>query len=360
MTKRRYKISQLTLSLCLAIGLISAVNGQTPQPTPKKEPAPATPKREMPPKPMSVPIPVGPRAMPPQGERVTTEKSIMVAPDVSIKLCVLEGKLKINGWERDEVRLFVKEGSRAGIKVLEKGGESGKPVWLLVSNMSRPGAGRGQFSDCIYGETVEMDVPMKASLTVSGRTTHTTVDSVKKIIIQNVEGNIALRNIPGGISATTYQGDVSVENSSGAISLESAEGNVIAFEVNPGQIGDLFKAKTNSGAISLQRVEHRQIEANSISGSLLFNGKFLSGGLYRFKTSAGSIRMLLPADSLCTVKASYGYGVLSSELPLKIITQNVTSGGKNVVGTIGEGDAAAGATVNLTTVSGRIGIGKQP
>jgi hypothetical protein len=42
-------------------------------------------------------------------------------------------------------------------------------------------------------------------------------------------------------------------------------------------------------------------------------------------------------------------------LPLKVVTENVTSGGKNVVATLGAGDA----TVNLTTSSGSIGIRKQ-
>lgn len=347
MIKRSNKLVRLTLSLCLFLGIAAATNGQTPPPA--KETKPGKPMTHPPPGPM-------PRIYGiPQTERVTSEKSIMVDPDASIKLCVLNGKLKINGWERSEIRLFIKDGSRAGIKVLEKDGESGKPVWLLISNLSRPGAMGGSVSDCISGESIEMDVPVKASLSVSGRTTQTTADSVRKIYVKNVEGNIALRNIAGGITASTYQGDVSVENSGGAISLESATGNVIAYDVKPGQIGDLFRAKTNSGTISLQQVDHRQIEANSISGSVLFNGKFLTGGIYNFKTSNGSIRMLIPESSSCTVKAAYGFGMFDSDLPFKVVTQNVSTGGKNVVVILGSGDAA----VNLTTTSGSIGIKKQ-
>jgi DUF4097 and DUF4098 domain-containing protein YvlB len=217
----------------------------------------------------------------------------------------------------------------------------------------RPGP--PQASECLSGERIEIDVPMKASMNVTGRTTATEIDSVKKAFVKNVEGNISLRNIPGGITAVTYQGDITVENSGGSISLESAAGNIIGYEVTPGQIGDIFKAKTNSGAISLQKLEHRQIEANSITGSVVFNGRFLPGGLYNFKTSNGSLRLLLPSDSSCTIKASYGFGIFSSDIPLKFLYRSETPEAKNLAATIGDGNA----TVILTTSSGSIGIKRQ-
>ena len=211
------KLVQLTLSLCLAAGLTASALGQTP--TPEKQAKPVQPHTKvtpMPPRVMN--IPGFPRPAETEGE--TTEKSIAVAPGVSLKLCISDGKLKVNGWDRNEIRLFVKDGSKAGFRVLEKDGETGKPVWLLVSSQSGPRVGSG--SECISGDAIEMDVPVKTSLTVSGRTSQTMVDSVRKIWIKNIEGNIALRNIPEGITAETYQGDVSVENSGGAISLQSA------------------------------------------------------------------------------------------------------------------------------------------
>ena len=73
-------------------------------------------------------------------ERLTTEKRIAVDPNVNIKFCVLEGKVKVNGWQRDEVRLFVRDGSRAGFKVLEKDPGSSKPIWLLIANVAGPQA----------------------------------------------------------------------------------------------------------------------------------------------------------------------------------------------------------------------------
>ncbi len=342
MGRNAKKFFKIGLLLCLSAAIDPAVLAQ-PE-------VPKTPKPKIvygPKPPPSSPSP----SVYQRGERATSEKSIVVDPNINIKLCVSEGGLKINGWERDEVRVFVRDGRKPSFKVLEKDPKSGKPVWLwVVSSASNEGQ-----SECLAGESVEIDAPIKAVLTLSGRTAGATVDSINKISVKIIEGSISLRNITGGITATTYQGDVMVENSAGSIMLESSTGNIVAFDVSPGLIGDLFKAKTNSGAISLQQVNHRQIEANSISGSLIFNGKFLAGGIYNFKTSNGSVRMSLPPDSSCKIAASYGFGSFTSAFQMKVLTENISPGGKSLIATIGSGDAS----VTVTTSSGSIGIRKQ-
>ena len=328
--------------LCLlgAAGAVAQPKTPEPQPTPERV-KPGTPVR---------PAPLLPREV-----RQTTERSISVDPNVSIKMCVAEGSLKINGWERDEVRVFVRAGRLPGFKVLEKNHESGKANWLLVSHVRAEGRPPGPMSECLAGQEIEMDVPNKAKVDLTGRSTETTIDSIKKVSVKTAEGDIAIRNIAGGINATTYQGNLIVESSEGSIVLETTSGNILAFGVNPGQIGDLFKARAGSGNVTLQQVEHRQIEASSISGIVNFKGKLLTGGLYSFKTSSGPIRLLVPAKSSFTLKAAYGFGGFDSEFPLKFIYQNHTDGGKNLQAMLGTGES----NINLTTSQGSISIKKQ-
>ena len=332
----------LVLVLCLTGALGVGTYGQSKDKLPKDQKAKTPPP---------TPGPVMPGFFGHDG--VTSERSIMVDSNVAIKLCVSQGDLRINGWQRNEVRVFVKNGRKFGLKPLEKSAESGKPNWLWIGNVveGRPGPS----SECLAGDRIEIDAPLGSYLDLSGRAARTSVDSVKKVKVKIVEGVITLRNIKGGINAYTSQGDVIVENSGGSIALESTTGNIVAVEVNPGQIGDLLRAKTNGGSISLQRVEHRQIEASSISGSVMFDGKFLSGGIYNFRTSNGSIKLAIPVNSSCTFNATYGFGTFVSDIPLKIVTENITPQAKVVVARIGAGDAA----VTLTTTRGSIGIKKQ-
>ena len=290
------------------------------------------------------------------GSETSAEKSIAVEANVNISLCVSEGNLKINGWERNEIRAFVNNGSETGFKVLQKNKQSSNAVWVMVVGYDTAKNKELNSDECLSGEEIELDVPRGASVNVKSRTSEAKIESVGRARIENVGGDIFLINVAQGIDATTYEGDVRVEKSGGAMTLTSTTGNIVAFEVAPSQIGDIFKAKTSSGAITLQSVEHRQMEIGSNSGSMKFVGEFLSGGQYRFGTSNGSILLAIPQNSSCKINASFGFGAFNSELPLQNVKKNPnpTSKAQSLSALIGNGDA----NVSLTTYSGAIRIKK--
>ncbi len=289
--------------------------------------------------------------------RETSEKFIKVDSSVKVTLdCVTEGTIKVNGWNRNEVRMFVNNGALFGFRVAQKSAKTGDPVWIKVVRADTKGK-YGPTSECISGSEIEIDVPMNATVAIKGNEITTTVDSIKRAEIRTIGGDISLRNIPSGISANASQGDITVEKSEGAMTLSTSTGNILVFEAGPSEIGDVFKANTHSGAVTLQQLEYRQIDVRSISGSVAFNGEILSGGSYSMNTTKGSIRLSIPLNSSCVVNASYGFGTFNTEIPLKILTENISSGPlKSIVGTFGKG---GDATLKLTSINGSIGIKKQ-
>lgn len=293
-------------------------------------------------------------AVPP--ERVhggSYEKSIAVAPNVNFTLCVTEGNLRVNGWNRNEVRVYVEDGSRFAFKVVDKGAD-GRPVWISLNNLQSTPAGN---AECIRAETVEIDVPVGTSLKLSGRAISAQVDGLRKVSARTVGGDLSIRNIKEGVTAGTYEGDITVEESWGQVALESTNGNIVVVDSGPSDIGDTFRAKTNSGAISLTRVTHRALDVNSISGSVLFNGELKSGGTYAMSTTNGTIRIALPAMTGCKLAATFTAGSFASELPFKIETENVAPDDlKSIVAKLGPG---GDALLKLSTVAGLIGIKKQ-
>jgi hypothetical protein len=342
-------ILKLGLLLCLAAGMGFA---QEDPPEPPK----TAPRVEVKP-PVKRPVHNRPARVRPfeRAERGTMERAIAAEPNVAVKLCIAEGTIRVNGSERNEVRVFVRNGRKFEFRSLEKNPDNGKATWLWIASTSGP----GPLSNCLAGDSVDIELPIGASIDLEARTAGAVIDSVKKANVKIVEGSISLRNITGGIQANAYQGDVMVEGSGGLIELGTTTGNILAYDVKPGSVGDLFKATTRSGQIALEGVIHRQIFASSISGSVAFDGKFLNGGIYNFKTTNGSIRILIPEDSACKLVAAYGFGSFDSAIPLKIETENVTGGGKNFVGILGKHANGPLATVTLTTSSGSIGIRKQ-
>lgn len=286
---------------------------------------------------------------------IPAEKSIAVDAKVNISLCVSEGNLKVTGWERNEIRAFVSNGSKVNFNVKQKSRQNNNAVWVWVTGFDPTDAQSANTEECLSGDEIELDVPRGATVNIKGSTSETKINSVRKVDVKHLGGDIFLNNIEQGINAVTYQGDVMVENSGGAITLETTNGNVVAFDITPGEIGDVFKAKTNSGAITLQHIEHRQNEISSTSGSIKYAGAFQSGGQYNLRTTNGTILLAIPEKSSCKINATYGYGRFSSEIKLKIITENVTSQAQKLVASIGDGDGS----VNLTTHSGAIRIKKQ-
>ena len=335
----------LLVVLCLGAMAVPA-QVPTPMPVPSKKP-PKDPKiKTFPPPPGSDTPGVF------EGDDdLTSEKSMVVDGNVAVKLCVAHGDLRINGWQRNEVRVFVKEGRPFKMKPIEKSA-AGKVNWLWIGNIveGRPGPA----AECLAGESIEIDAPVGMSLDLSGREVRTSIDSVKKVNVRIGAGAVTLRNITGGIRAQTGRGDMMVENSAGGISLIGYTGNLLISDVKSGQIGDLLEARTNTGAVTMQNVEHRQIQVSSTSGSIVFDGKFLSGGIYNFRTATGSIRVIIPGVSSCTLTATYGGGDFDAGIPYKVITENKTPQANIIVAKIGSGDA----TVNLTTTNGSIVIAK--
>ena len=283
------------------------------------------------------------------------EKSIAVNQKVNVSLCVSDGKLKINGWERNEIRAFVDNGSEVGFKVVQKNNRN-EAVWVKIVGFDPAKNTDGSFDECLSGEDIEIDVPRGATVGVKGQASDTMIDSVNKVArVEIVGGNIFLDNIAEGIEATTYQGSITVQNSGGAIALASTTGNIVVFDVAPSEIGDIFKAKTNSGAITLQKVEHRQMEINSSSGAIKFVGEVQNGGQYALGTLNGSIQILIPEKTSSKISASYGLGVFNSEIPLHDVVKSANTRTQSLTGTLGDGDA----NFKLTTYSGAIRIKKQ-
>ena len=285
----------------------------------------------------------------------SAEKSIAVDAKVNVSLCVSEGKLKVNGWERSEIRAFVGGESRIGFEVLQKNGQNNSAIWVKVLGFDPAKGKEAGAEECLSGEEIELDVPRGAIINVTGSESKTTIDSVRKVTVEIDGGDIFLNNIAQGIEAKTFQGDITVENSSGAMTLNTTTGNIVAFGVGPSEIGDVFKAKTSSGAIALQRIGHRQAEASSNSGSIKFVGEFQSGGQYKLGTQNGSISLLLPEKSSFKLNASFGFGVFNYDVPLQNIQKNSTSKAQSLSAQMGGGDAA----LSLKTVSGAIRIKKQ-
>ncbi len=288
-----------------------------------------------------------------RSRRDVSEKTIAVHAKVYVSLCVSSGNVKVNGWNREEVRAFVDGGSKVSFKVRETKGDEETPVWIEVlgseatgrgsggpsivrSNFTGRGEGVGSGAGCLSGKSIELDLPRNAALKMKGNTGETTIDSLRWVDVNNTGGRIFVSRISNGVNAQTFRGNVTVKNSGGKMQLGAINGDVIAYKTETNEIGDYLKAKTQGGSITLQSVEQRDVKVNSVSGGINFVGKLANYGRYSFDTGYGAINLAIPSDTSCTVEAQYG-GYLKSDFPIKVTKKGQYDTVKSLIGKIGEG-----------------------
>lgn len=345
------RCSPLLLAVVCFLSFQLTAAQRTPTPTTKPKPTPKT--TVVPGIPIITPRPV---PTPPRDAKTVVvnesetpaEKSISTESKINITLCVREGNIRVNGWNRDEVRAFVENGSEVGFVIVDKNTKNQKPVWIKVLGFDPQKNKEVKPEECLSGSNIELDVPRNATVNLRSHESEVRIESVGRTIVENLGGDIYLNGVSDGVQATTYRGDITVENSSGQMILNNTDGNILAIGATPSEIGDVFKAKTNSGKITLNGVEHRQIDSSTISGSVNFDGNLLSGGQYGFSTTSGSIVLTVLPDSPCKINAWFGFGAFSTEFPL----QNTLKKEQSLSAQIGMG--AATCSLNLKTGSGVI------
>ena len=283
-----------------------------------------------------------------------TELRLPVSLEVNVNLCLSSGSLTVNGWERGELRLFINDGLPAELHVQKKN-DAGQPELVMARTVNKNLPTGFSNPECLSGKVIEIDVPKGAALKIDGRSVHISVDTVRRVNIRNLNGNISLRNVTGHTDATTYQGNIVVENAPGVINLLTTTGNIVAVEAASKKPGEMFRARTSSGAIALKNISHYQMEVNTISGALAFDGSFLKGGIYNFRTLNGPIKLNLPENSSFMLNALYGFGKFESGIPIKVIRRSDPGKTGTITASFGSGDAE----VSLSTNSGTIGIGKR-
>lgn len=313
-------------------------------------PTPTKPKTL--PKPTTAPLPkINPGQVytvpPPQNRKkimnedvFPAEKSIETDPKVNIYFKACEGNVKINGWDRDEVRAYVKNGTEVGFKIQQKGPASGKPIIISIFGYDpQKHKNLGFIDSCISGEEIELDVPRAAVVKFDITKGDVDITSIRRAEVQNLEGDVWFNDISQFSSVRSLgSGDITVENSRGNFNLWSANGNITVLNIKPVEVTDSLITKNNGGGTTtLQSVEHTIVKSNSISGIIKLISNISSGGQYNLSTNS-SIYLLIPIQTSCQIKATYGNFL--TEIPLANKNETPFGPVKQMTGQLGSGDAS--------------------
>ena len=95
----------------------------------------------------------------------------------------------------------------------------------------------------------------------------------------------------GDVGDINFKLQVPVNSS---VDLETVRGNINVANIR----GGLVRAYVSSeGDIELSNIVASQVVAQNVIGNIFFDGEFLSGGTYDFKSNKGAITIRIPGDS---------------------------------------------------------------
>ncbi len=286
---------------------------------------------------------------------VPVEKTIQVEPKVNIAVCTIDGNVKIRGSERNEVRVFVENGSNAGFKTIAKNKESNKATSIKILSFD-PNKDSENLDECLFGE-IEIDLPVGATVSVKNREAAVSIESVNKVRVESQDGEIHVKEIKNGADVSNREGSITIEDVTGQVSLQNFNGAINVFDVRPNDVTETLSAKTVSGKIALQSIKHSEVHASSISGSITFFGEMASAGNYEFQTTSSGITFLIPQNSSFKINASHTTDAsFSSDFTLKNLKTTSNFPTKKLSGTYADGDA----NLTITTFTGKIRIKKKP
>jgi DUF4097 and DUF4098 domain-containing protein YvlB len=242
------------------------------------------------------------------------------------------GDVVIRTWDKDSVRVIARHQARTTVNV--------RPTSAGLSIGAS--ASRGPQGSVDY----EITAPAWMPLRVEGPYNFVTIEGAQsEVFVDTVRGDVTIKGGSGVVTAKTVEGEIAVEGARGKVSVSSVHQKVSIT----GTSGDITAESINGGVI-MTGVEARSVDASTVNGDIVYEGKLADGGHYSFGTHNGSLVMGLPDNVNATFTIRTYQGSFSTDLPLEGVSRADIQRGRRVTTTLGNGSA----DVNLETFGGSI------
>lgn len=226
-----------------------------------------------------------------------TDTTVAVASGTRLALSLAGGEVTIRSWDRGEVRIRARHSSRTLVDIRHDG------AVLRIHPRGRMG---------MAGDTdFELTVPAWLAGEVEGMYLDLDAEGVQGALkASTLNGDLRIRR-GGPLDLTAINGDIRVEGASGRIRLSAVSGRIIAAGVQ-GEVS----AEAVSGDIRLTGVESSRVEAEAVSGNVVYEGTVRDGGSYVLASHSGAVYFALPPGANASIQTSSYSGGVSASFPL--------------------------------------------
>ena len=254
------------------------------------------------------------------GEKI--ERSIPVDAQATVTLCVASGTLSVHGWDKDQIRVRSADAAQIEFRRIDKLKDQSKPATRVdVMVLDKTAAMRPRL-DCQALASVEMDVPVGATVQVQTRDGDIMIAGVAAAYAGSQNGDITIERVTKLVEAGSVGGSIALRDSSGRVNLSSAGGGIEVVNVRSAEGDDTFEVGTVSGDIQLEQVAIPKLIAKTVNGTVTMSGPLVKKGDYGFNTVTGDIVLEMPHDASFQLNAKVSEKQdIVSDFPLKYINE---------------------------------------
>lgn len=296
-------------------------------------------------------------------EKINRSLDVSKTPYVQIEH--VNGSAKVIAWDKSEVKvtgtlgdrtekfIFEKDDNEVLIKVKVEnnrgwnnwGSDNGDDLEIFVPRQSK-----------VYYSAVNADVEL---VQVRGGARVETVNG--SIDAKELAGRIRLESVNGRITAGSLEGDVKISTVNGTIDSRSSKGKEDSYESVNGNIdvvsesGDI-NVETVNGDIELELGKVNQLNMDTVNGSIDAKLELAENGEIEASSVGGSINLYLQSD----VSARFDIeGHAGGNITNKLSDDKMQKAKYGPNRWLKFSLNGGSAKVNVSTVSGRVRLGKK-
>ncbi len=240
---------------------------------------------------------------------------------------------------------FVTVSNLAGTVVV-KGWDKGE---VAVTGTLGKGSERLEFESSGDRTTIRVVIPKNAH-NVDGSDLEIRVPAGSRLDVDTVSAEITASDLTGALSLQTVSGEIAVTGSPREVNANSVSGTVRVDASAP-----KIRAKSVSGKVAVKAVSPQDVQVESVSGEVRFDGGLAKGGSFEASTVSGNVEAVLPADLAADFTLGTFSGGIENDFGAKEAGRSEDHMGKHVTFTTGGG----GASVEAKTFSGAITLKKR-
>jgi DUF4097 and DUF4098 domain-containing protein YvlB len=272
------------------------------------------------------------QAATPRLQTPQTDETVAVQRGGRLAINNFAGEVIVRTWDKDAVRVVARHQARTTVRI-------------------RPGsAGLSISASGTHGPQGSVDYEITAPgwmpVRVEGTYNFVTIEGAQAEVFANtVRGDVIIKGGTGVITAKSVEGEVQVDGARGKVNVSSVNEKVRITNTT----GDITAESVNGG-ITMTGIDSKSVDASSVNGTIIYEGKLADGGHYSFGTHNGDVALGLPDNPNATFTFRTYNGSISTDFTLEGYNRGDAQRGRRVTATIGTGSA----DVTLETFGGSI------